>query len=540
MRSAVAQSLSLPVATRKAECKRLTVAATAQLPALVAQDVGRELHYGRQDIVRIIGDQWTLKQIAWIFERVPDMFTVQRQLSALVVRRASAWATQPGTTRAEAGSVVQEFKPLPSRFFSRLGRVFKKKGETDELKERLKMKAHKTAKMSLGSLMVRLVLSSLILGVGIITAVVVGEVEGSARADLSNAPIQALITAANEQVLYATLADSSRQGIYRSDDNGRTWQLASPGPGVMINAMAMHPTNKVALYAGAAGGPVATTNNLWRSNDGGRTWDKFFLSLPGNVDGLIPDVTALAVDPHQPEILYVGTDGKGMYRFDVGHGGYGYSLSGDIPLYDAHIQDIAVGPDGRVYVLTSEGLFVSIDDAWEKLDTLPEQPAVSLAVDLTDPQTLYAGAPSSGAYRSTDGGQTWENISDGLGLVPGAALRVTALAVDERDPEHVAAATAYGIGKHLAGGGIFESHDTGRTWTQLAEIDELVTELSFNKGVLHAGSADGLVRYGKPSEPELPLFSRLSSLAQLTGIQVLILTATVGLVSLVLADRKEW
>jgi photosystem II stability/assembly factor-like uncharacterized protein len=417
--------------------------------------------------------------------------------------------------------------------------VFKKKGESDELKERLKMKAHKTPKILLRDLMVRLVLSILILGVGIITAVVVGEVEGSARANLSNAPIQALTTTTDEQVLYATLADTSRQGIYRSDDNGRTWQLASPGPGVMINALAVHPTNKAALYAGAAGGPVATTNNLWRSNDGGRTWDKFFLSLPANVDGLIPDVTALAVDPHQPEILYIGTDGQGVYRFDVGRDGYGYSLVGDVSLYNAQVQDIVVGPDSRVYVLTGEGLFVSNDDAWVKLDTLPE-PVVSLAVDPTDPQMLYAGAPSSGAYRSTDGGRIWENISDGLGLVPGAALRVTALAVDEKDPEHVAAATAYGLGKHLAGGGIFESRDAGRTWTQLAEIDELVTKLSFNKGVLHAGSADGLVRYGKPIEPELPLFSRLSSLAQLSGIQVLILTATVGLVSLVLADRKEW
>jgi photosystem II stability/assembly factor-like uncharacterized protein len=349
-----------------------------------------------------------------------------------------------------------------------------------------------------------------------------------------------MTAAPDGQVLYATLADNSRPGIYRSDDNGRSWRLASSGPGVAINALAVHPTNKAALYVGTAGGSVATTNNLWRSTDQGQTWHKFFLSLPGNVDGLIPDVTALAVDPYQPEILYVGTNGQGVYRFDVGSEGYGYSLVGDVSLYNTHVQNLVVGFDSRVYALTEQGLFASNgDDAWHKLDTLPEV-AVSLAVDPTDPETLYAGAPSSGAYRSIDGGRSWENISDGLGLVPGAALRVTALAVDEKDTEHIAAATAYGIGKHLAGGGIYESHDAGRSWNQLAEIDKLVEKLTFNQGVIHAASEDGLIHYGKPAPLELPLFSRLGSLAQLSGIQILILTATVGLVSLVLLDRKEW
>jgi hypothetical protein len=84
------------------------------------------------------------------------MFTVEYQSSALTVCRASTWVTQPGITGAEAGSAVQEFNELPSRFFSRLGRVFKKMGESDELKERVKMKAHKTPKKLLRDLMVRL------------------------------------------------------------------------------------------------------------------------------------------------------------------------------------------------------------------------------------------------------------------------------------------------------------------------------------------------------------------------------------------------
>jgi photosystem II stability/assembly factor-like uncharacterized protein len=124
----------------------------------------------------------------------------------------------------------------------------------------------------------------------------------------------------DHEILYATLADDSQAGIYRSNDNGRTWQLVSSGPGVTLNALTVHPANQKVLYAGAAGGPV----DLWRSDDGGQTWRKFFLSLPGNVDGLIPAVTALAVDPYQPEALFIGTDGQGVYRFDVGSDGFGY------------------------------------------------------------------------------------------------------------------------------------------------------------------------------------------------------------------------
>jgi photosystem II stability/assembly factor-like uncharacterized protein len=324
--------------------------------------------------------------------------------------------------------------------------------------------------MSLIRFLVRISLFIFILVLGTVATLVVGEVEGLARADLSNAPVRAMTNTADNQVLYATLADDAQPGIYRSDDDGRTWQLTGSGPGVPLNVLAVHPVNQTVLYAGAAGGPVATTNNLWRSDDGGQTWRKFFLSLPGSVDGLIPAVTALTIDRNQPNLLYVGTDGQGVYRFNVDYDGYGYELVGGVSLYDAHVTNLEVGPDDRVYALTTEGVVTSKDDdAWRKLETVPDYP-VSLAVAPTDPETLYAGVASSGAYRSTDGGRTWEPIAEGLGLVPGAALRVTALTVDQTDSWHVAAATAYGIGKQLAGGGIYESDDggaNGPNWAML-------------------------------------------------------------------------
>lgn len=401
------------------------------------------------------------------------------------------------------------------------------------------MRRQQTPRMSPRKPLIRIGLFMVILALGTLATLVVGEVEGLARADLSNVPVRAITPGQESGVLYATLAGETRRGIYRSEDNGRTWQVVSPGPEASLNVVAVHSINKEVLYAGAPGGPVATSNNLWRSNDGGKSWHKFFLSLPGNLDGLIPAVTALAVDRSQPETLYVGTDGHGVYQFNVGSDGYGYELVGGVSMYDAHVNDLTVGPDSRIYALTPEGIFTNKDkEAWEKLDTLPDYP-VSMAVAATDPQLIYAGSASSGAYRSTDGGRTWTNIANGLGLVPGAALRVTALAVDDGDEQHVAAATAYGIGKQLHGAGIYESKDGGDSWKQLGETDELVSELVFSDGTVHAVTTKGLVRYGTPDKaPGLPF--DLDSLTHLSGLQLLMLALTTGLGSLALISQKRW
>jgi hypothetical protein len=154
---------------------------------------------------------------------------------------------------------------------------------------------------------------------------------------------------------------------------------------------------------------------------------------------------------------------------------------------------------------------------------------------------LYAGAPSSGVYRSTDGGQTWDSVNDGLGLTPGAALRITALVVDDEDSEHVAAATAYGLGTHLVAGGVYESVNAGANWSRLGQLEEMVTQLSFNDGMIYAATADGLEQFGQPEE-EAP-FSSISNLRALgspSGTQLLILVSTTAIGALVLLGRVEW
>lgn len=57
------------------------------------------------------------------------------------------------------------------------------------------------------------------------------------------------------------------------------------------------------------------------------------------------------------------------------------------------------------------------------------------------------------------------------------------------------AATAYGVGGQLVPWGIYESYDAGHSWTQLAEADEVVTQITINQGVISVATANGLARY---------------------------------------------
>ena len=391
------------------------------------------------------------------------------------------------------------------------------------------------------NLIARIGLFTLILILGTMVAPVM-ETTGLAPANLSGTPVHAIATSAHGDVLYATMIGNPQPAggsLWRSDDNGHTWQLAGSGPGPAINALAVHPAYDTVIYAGTAGGPAATTDSLWRSDDGGQTWHRFTMILPATPDGKLPAVNALAVDPNHPGLLYVGTDGHGVYRIEDDEEWNSYKLVGGISLYDAHVNSVAVGPDSRVYALTDEGLFATDGDAWQKL-SVPELP-VSLTVAPDAPQTLYVGCISTGAYRTTNGGRTWEPINNGLDMIPGVALRVTALAVDGQDSNHVVAATAYGVGGQLVPWGVYESHDAGRSWAKLAEADAVVGQLIINKGVISAVKSNGLARYREPSRsiPAIPILN-LRSLANPSGIQVLVLILTVGLAGLALVGRTEW
>src|SRR5688572_20159077 len=152
------------------------------------------------------------------------------------------------------------------------------------------------------TLIIRIVVFIFLVGLGLTLILLLDEQPGLALVDLSDTPVQTVATGTDGAFLYMALEDESQPGLYRSNTENGTWQFVGPGPGVPLNTLVVHPVNRTVLFAGSEGGPIAETNNLWRSEDGGQSWRKFFLSLPAQPDGVIPAVTSLAVDPNRPEV----------------------------------------------------------------------------------------------------------------------------------------------------------------------------------------------------------------------------------------------
>jgi photosystem II stability/assembly factor-like uncharacterized protein len=232
----------------------------------------------------------------------------------------------------------------------------------------------------------------------------------------------------------------------------------------------------------------------------------------------------------------VGTDGQGVYR--LAENRLGYELVGGLTLANGHVRELVVGPAGQLYALTGGGLFVNTGASWQPIESLPEFP-VSLLVTPAEEAWLYAGGASGGIYRSGDGGASWQTVNTGLEIIPGAALRVTALAVDKHNHASLAAATAYGVGRAIAPGHLYRSDDGGTHWVKIAALESQVNDLTLNNGLILAATDKGVLRYGKSYQLNLETASPaaltdLPSLARPSGLQSLILLLTLTLAGLVL------
>jgi photosystem II stability/assembly factor-like uncharacterized protein len=173
----------------------------------------------------------------------------------------------------------------------------------------------------------------------------------------------------------------------------------------------------------------------------------------------------VAVDPGDPDTLYVGTSDEGLLKSEVG-GTSWEKLSG---VEHPRVTALAVSPvDGAVYAGTEpSSLFVSRDGgaSWRELEglrNLPSAPTWSfpprpwtshvraIAPSPADPKLVVAGIELGGIVRSPDGGETWQDQR------PGAYADCHTLATHPSAPK-----TVY----EAAGGGFAESEDFGESWT---------------------------------------------------------------------------
>lgn len=226
----------------------------------------------------------------------------------------------------------------------------------------------------------------------------------------------------------------------------------------------------VAIHSARPHVVLALTNfsiGLLKSVDEGRHWDTANQGIRSY------SLYRLAVDPRNPDVVYVGAGGGGLYKSVDGAQTFVEQNNG---LNNTNIGSIVLHPEAvdRVYVVTSTGVFVSRDGAntwtaWNQGDDFTQsQQFQDLVVLPGDPETVLL-ASNRGVWRRRVSDPAWAPASPDL---EGRSITVLARHPDGRR----VFAAALRDGNTLLGGGLFVSEDAGAVWTRWDRNDRLSRE----------------------------------------------------------------
>ena len=280
-------------------------------------------------------------------------------------------------------------------------------------------------------------------------------------------------------------------GVWKTTDYGRTWfPIFDSEPTGSIGSIAIAPSNPDIIYVGSGEGlhrpDLSTGNGIYKSIDGGKTWTHLGLR-----DG--QQIPKIVVDPENPEIIYVAVLGhpygpnkeRGIYRSTDGGKTFDKILFID---ENTGGDDIAIDPKNPQTIFatlwqsrewpwengegagTNGGIFKSTDggNTWKKLskglpgnmvqthiEIAPSSPNIIFVAIGTIEMNPYGSGKGMGIYRSDDGGENWERVSDdgrpeariGGGDVP-------VVRVDPKNPEIVYSTSIV----------VWKSIDGGKSW----------------------------------------------------------------------------
>jgi photosystem II stability/assembly factor-like uncharacterized protein len=264
------------------------------------------------------------------------------------------------------------------------------------------------------------------------------------------------------------------------------WRSIGPFRGGRSTAVAGVASQPMVFYFGGTGGGV------WKTTDGGINWEPI---TDGSVFGT-GSVGAIGLSDSDPNTIYVGM-GESAIRGNVSHGDGVYkSTDGGktwkhVGLEDTRqISRIRVNPknpdivyvaaQGHVWAPNQQrGVFRSKDGGktWEKvLFRSDKAGACDLIIDPTNPSVLYAGmweayrkpwtlesgGPGSGIFKSTDGGDTWSEITRNPGL-PKGTIGIVGITISPANPDRLWAIV------EAEDGGVFRSDNGGKTWAKTNE-----------------------------------------------------------------------
>ncbi|NGP86811.1 VPS10 domain-containing protein [Fodinibius halophilus] len=263
-------------------------------------------------------------------------------------------------------------------------------------------------------------------------------------------------------------------------------KLRSVGPALTsgrIADIAIHPNDENTWYVAVGSGGV------WKTKNAGTTWDTIFDNQSSYSIG------SVTIDPNNPSTIWVGS-GENVGGRHVGYGDGVYkSTDGgsswkNMGLKDSeHISKIVVHPENSDIIWVAaqgplwdkggdRGLYKSTDGGqnWKKVLGDDEWVGVTdLVLDPRNPDRMYAatwqrhrtaaaymgGGPGTGIYKSTDGGESWDEKKRGL---PGSNMGKIGLAISPQKPDIVYAA----ITLDLTTGGVYKSDNRGASWKKMS------------------------------------------------------------------------
>ena len=317
-----------------------------------------------------------------------------------------------------------------------------------------------------------------------------------------------LITAL-DGTMYAT---TYNLGIFKSIDGGKNWGFASFGIKNWYGMqLATHPEDPDTIFTTTNGGVYKSTNagESWRIIGGSDLCDDEEAGGNCHYHGII-------IEKEAPFKVLVGSGGDQYAKEGVGltgseDNGESWRNSDDGFVRDVHVSKLIIDPNNsNVFYATTQGeteytdkvgdgagVFKSTDrgNNWTQINNgLNSLETNVLAVDPNDSDVLYLGTDDDGIYKSINGGENWEK------LIPSASFGVGDIVVDPQNSNNVYMGTvdyfrlseSRGV---LGDFGVYKSTDGGTTWEEfnsgLNHLGVFSLELSEENRILYAGTRAG-------------------------------------------------
>jgi photosystem II stability/assembly factor-like uncharacterized protein len=235
-------------------------------------------------------------------------------------------------------------------------------------------------------------------------------------------------------------------GVWKTTDGGNNWKnISDKYYGGTIGAVAVAPSDEDVVYVGEGentmrGNVSEGLGGMWRSNDGGRTWKNLGLKEGRHIIRIVihpknPDIAWVAVMGH----LFGPNEERGVYKTTDG---------------------------GKTWKRT---LYVNNQTGASDLVMEPGNPEVFYAGMwrlIRTPHSLESGGEGSGIWKSTDGGETWQNITTAKGF-PKGTWGIVGVCVAPSNVDKV-----YALVENEKGG-LYMSADAGQSWALVSSDNNI-------------------------------------------------------------------